>query len=688
MAKKKTEKLPFGAIHRHGFVRVAAASPRASTGDVAFNVAETLMLAKEADKKGVDLAVFPELNLSSYAIDDLLLQDAFLDAVEAGIGRLAKESAKLRTVLVVGAPLRRGGRLYNCGLAIARGRILGAVPKSFLPNYREYYEKRWFASGVGLDGLKMNVAGQAVPFGPDLIFAADDLADFVFHIEICEDYWAPQPPSTLGAMAGALILTNLSASNITIGKADERKLLCASQASRCIAGYVFSASGPGESTTDLAWDGQGSIYELGELLAETGRFDWTSELALADIDVQRLRLERMRNGTFNDNARAAGHPETRFRRIGFDHRPDMADIGFARKLRRFPYVPNRPEQLDQDCYEAFNIQVQGLRRRFQATSGKHLVIGVSGGLDSTHALIVAARACDDLELPRSTILGFTMPGFATGAETKGNAWSLMNALGIVGEEIDIRPAAERMLADLGHPFAKGEPVYDVTFENVQAGLRTDYLFRLANQRGGFVVGTGDLSEIALGWSTYGVGDQMSHYGVNAGVPKTLIQYLIRWAIRSGQFEDSANRVLQAILDTKISPELVPADAKSGMQSTEERIGPYELHDFFLYHILRHGQPPSKVAFMAWQAWQDAKAGLWPLDYPDALKREYDLATIRKWLEVFCFRFFQLSQYKRSATPNAPKVSGGGALSPRGDWRAPSDGNAAPWLEELKAAFGE
>jgi NAD+ synthase (glutamine-hydrolysing) len=687
VAKTKIEKPPFGAIHRHGFVRVAAASPRASTGDVAFNVAETLKLAREADRKGVDLAVFPELNLSSYAIDDLLLQDAFLDAVEAGIGRLAKESAKLKTVLVVGAPLRRNGRLYNCGLAIARGRILGAVPKSFLPNYREYYEKRWFASGVGLDGLKMEVAGQSVPFGPDLIFAADDLADFVFHIEICEDYWAPQPPSTAGAMAGALILANLSASNITIGKADERKLLCASQASRCIAGYVFSASGPGESSTDLAWDGQGSIYELGELLAETGRFDWTSELAVADIDVQRLRLERMRNGTFNDAARAAGHPETRFRRIGFAHEPAFADIGFERKLRRFPYVPNRPEQLDQDCYEAFNIQVQGLRRRFEATQGKHLVIGVSGGLDSTHALIVAARACDDLELPRSTILGFTMPGFATGAETKGNAWSLMNALGIVGEEIDIRPAANQMLADLGHPFAKGEPVYDVTFENVQAGLRTDYLFRLANQRGGFVVGTGDLSEIALGWSTYGVGDQMSHYGVNAGVPKTLIQYLIRWAIRSSQFDAATDKVLQAILDTKISPELVPADAKGGIQSTEERIGPYELHDFFLYHILRHGQPPSKVAFMAWQAWQDAKAGLWPLDYPEALKREYDLATIRKWLEVFLFRFFQLSQYKRSAQPNAPKVSGGGALSPRGDWRAPSDGNAAPWLEELKRAFG-
>jgi NAD+ synthase (glutamine-hydrolysing) len=685
---KKPARPPFGAIHRHGFVRVAAASPRASAGDIAFNVAETVKLAKEADAGGVDLAVFPELNLSSYAVDDLFLQDAFLDAVEAGIGRLAAATAKLATTLVVGAPLRRNGRLYNCGLAIARGRILGAVPKSFLPNYREYYEKRWFASGVDLAGLTTDVAGQPVPFGPDLIFAADDLADFVFHIEICEDYWAPQPPSTAGALAGALILTNLSASNITIGKADERMLLCAAQSNRCISGYVFSAAGPGESTTDLAWDGQGSIYELGELLAETGRFDWASELAIADIDVQRLRLERMRNGTFNDNARAASHPETKFRRIGFAHRPAFRDVGFARKLRRFPYVPNRPEQLDQDCYEAFNIQVQGLVRRFQATGGKHLVIGVSGGLDSTHALIVAARACDDLKLPRSTILGFTMPGFATGEETRGNAWSLMNALGVAGEEIDIRPAARQMLADIGHPFAAGEPVYDVTFENVQAGLRTDYLFRLANRHGGFVVGTGDLSEIALGWSTYGVGDQMSHYNVNGGVPKTLIQYLIRWAIKSGQFDEAANKVLQAILDTKISPELVPADAKSGLQSTEERIGPYELHDFFLYHILRHGQPPSKVAFLAWQAWKDAKAGLWPLDYPDALKREYDLATIRKWLEVFCFRFFQLAQYKRSASPNAPKVSAGGALSPRGDWRAPSDGTADPWLEELKAAFEE
>jgi NAD+ synthase (glutamine-hydrolysing) len=506
-------------------------------------------------------------------------------------------------------------------------------------------------------------------------------------MEICEDYWAPQPPSTVGALSGALILCNLSASNITIGKADERKLLCASQSSRCCAAYIYAASGPGESTTDLAWDGQGSIYEFGEMLAESSRFARDPELAVADIDVQRLRLERMRMGTFNDNAIAAGHPEKQARRIHFAHEPSFADTGFERPLRRFPYVPNRVEQLDQDCYEAFNIQVQGLAKRFKTTSGKHLVIGVSGGLDSTHALIVAAKVCDYLEIPRSTILGFTMPGFATGDTTKSNAWALMNALGIVGEEIDIKPAARQMLGDMGHPFAKGEPVYDITFENVQAGLRTDYLFRLANQRAGFVVGTGDLSELALGWCTYGVGDHMSHYGVNAGVPKTLIQYLVRWVVKSGQFDAATNEVLKAILATKISPELVPAD-EEGMQSTEDRIGPYELHDFFLFHTLRSGQPPSKVAFLAWQAWKDAKQGLWPFDFPEHLKRSYDLPTIRKWLDEFLWRFFQTSQFKRSALPNSPKVSAGGSLSPRGDWRAPSDGVAAPWRDELNGAFEE
>ncbi|HYG47933.1 MAG TPA: NAD(+) synthase [Allosphingosinicella sp.] len=679
-------KAPFEAIHRHGFVRVAAASPTGSSGDVAFNVDQAIALAEEADGKGCDLVVYPELNISSYAVDDLFLQEAFLDAVEDGIARFRDATAKLSPVLVIGAPLRRNGRLYNCALALSRGRILGVVPKSFLPNYREYYEKRWFVSGIGLNGIDIAVAGEVVPFGTDLIFAAEDLDDFIFHVEICEDYWAPQPPSTVGALAGALILCNLSASNITIGKADERKLLCASQSSRCCAAYVYAASGPGESTTDLAWDGQASIYEMGELLCDSGRFDLEPELCVADVDAQRLRLERMRMPTFNDNAVAAGHPEKSARRIHFEHKPSLADIGFRRRYRRFPYVPNRPEQLDSDCYEAFNIQVQGLARRFQATSGSHLVIGVSGGLDSTHALIVAAKMCDFLKLPRSTILGFTMPGFATGDTTKGNAWALMRSLGIVGEEIDIRPAAMQMLRDMKHPFAEGKPVYDIAFENVQAGLRTDYLFRLANQRKGFVIGTGNLSEVALGWSTYGVGDQMSHYGVNAGVPKTLIQYLIRWAVKTGQFDSDTNSILEAILATKISPELIPADDKGEMQSTEGTIGPYELHDFFLFHILRSGQPPSKVAFLAWQAWRDAEKGQWPLGYPDALKRAYDLPTIRKWLEVFLYRFFQISQFKRTAIPNSPKVSAGGALSPRGDWRAPSDGTARPWLDELKAAL--
>jgi NAD+ synthase (glutamine-hydrolysing) len=683
---KRDKQPPFAAVHRHGYVRTAAATPLASSGDIAFNVEQTIALARQADGRGIDLIVFPELNISSYAVDDLHLQEAFLDRVELGIAEICEASAGLGPVLCVGAPLRRNGRLYNCALVISRGRILGVVPKSFLPNYREYYEKRWFVSGIGLNGIDIAVAGQTVPFGTDLVFAAEDLADFIFHVEICEDYWAPQPPSTLGALAGALILCNLSASNITIGKASERALLCASQSSRCCAAYIYAASGPGESTTDLAWDGQGSIYELGELLAESSRFAREPEMAVADVDVQRLRLERMRMPTFNDNAVAAGHPEKSARRIHFGHKPAFADIGFERRLRRFPYVPNRPEQLDQDCYEAFNIQVQGLAKRFESTRGKHLVIGVSGGLDSTHALIVAAKTCDYLELPRSTILGFTMPGFATSDTTKSNAWALMNALGVVGEEIDIKPAARQMLGDMGHPFANGEPVYDITFENVQAGLRTDYLFRLANQRSGFVVGTGDLSELALGWCTYGVGDHMSHYGVNAGVPKTLIQYLIRWAVKSDQFDPETDRILTAILETKISPELVPAD-EAGMQSTEDRIGPYELHDFFLFHILRSGQPPSKVAFMAHQAWQDRQEGLWPIDFPEHLKRSYDLPTIARWLEEFLLRFFQTSQFKRSALPNSPKVSAGGSLSPRGDWRAPSDGTAKPWLEELRKALG-
>ena len=679
---------PFHSIHSHGLIRVGACTPLASVGDCAANAAATIALAKQGHKAGVDLLVFPELNLTSYAIDDLHLQTAQHHATEAAIGAVVAASAKVKPVLLVGAALPRNGRIYNCCVVIARGRILGVVPKTFLPNYREYYEKRWFASGAGITGpCHITVAGQSAPFGTDLIFAASDLEHFIFHAEICEDYWAPIPPSTYGALAGALICCNLSASNVTIGKSRERMMLSAAQSARAICAYVYSAAGPGESTTDLAWDGQGTIHELGELLAESHRFGHDPEIVLADVDAERIEQERMRNGTFNDAARLASDPEKDFRRISFDHKPDFADIGLTRTIRRFPFVPNTPEKLDADCYEAFNIQVEGLLKRFVAARAQRLVIGVSGGLDSTHALIVAAKVMDRLGLPRDHILGFTMPGFATGEDTKANAWTLMRALGVAGDEIDIRPAARQMLDDLGHPFGRGledggQPHYDVTFENVQAGLRTDYLFRLANQRSGLVVGTGDLSELALGWCTYGVGDQMSHYAVNAGVPKTLIQFLIRWCVATDQFDRDTDTVLEAILNTEISPELVPPGADGAIQSTEDRIGPYALNDFFLHYTIRHGLAPSKIAFLAWHAWADAQAGRWPMGFPKSARREYDLATIKSWLEKFLMRFFVTSQFKRSAIPNGPKVSAGGALSPRGDWRAPSDGTATVFLEDL------
>ena len=432
---------------------------------------------REGDGRGVDLMLFNELGISAYAIDDIFVQDALLDAVEVGIGQLIEASKSLRPVIVVGAPVRRNGRLYNCGVTIANGKVLGVTPKSFLPNYREYYESRWFAPGVGLHGLDVQLSGQSAPFGTDLVFAASDLADFVFHVEICEDFWAATPPSTAGALAGALILCNLSASNVVIGKADERAMLCASQSVRCTAAYIYSAAGPGESTTDLAWDGQASIHELGAQLACTERFPPNSQMAVADVDVERLRLERLRTPTFNSAAAAYGNPEMVFRRVAFEHRPTLDDVGLERTIDRFPFVPDHLEKLDKDCYEAFNIQVQGLIKRMQVTNGERIVIGISGGLDSTHALIVAAKAFDTLGLPRKNILGFTMPGFATSEGTKSNAWQLMNALGVTGEEIDIKPAARLMLEQIGHPFAKGEPLYDVTFENVQA-VCDRLLFRL------------------------------------------------------------------------------------------------------------------------------------------------------------------------------------------------------------------
>ncbi len=677
---------PFYEPRRHGFARVATSTTLGRPADVAGNVEAVLSEARRAHAAGVDLVVFPELCISSYAIDDLHLQSALLDAAEAGLWEVVVASRDLAPVLLVGVPLRHNGRIYNCAAVVTQGELLGVIPKSYLPNYREYYEKRWFAHGRGIKGQHIRINGQEVPFGTDLVFAARNLPGFKLFVEICEDIWAPTPPSSEGALAGATVIANLSASNITIGKSDERHLLCRAQSARAVCAYIYSASGHGESTTDLAWDGQGMIYELGDLLAEGERFSMDPELAIADVDCDRIIAERQRMQTFNDAAEHAGRPEENFRRIAFDLAAHAKDRSLIRPLRRFPFVPARKEKLDEDCYEAFNIQVDGLMRRIEATHARSMVIGISGGLDSTHALVVAAKCCDRLGLKRSIIRGYTMPGFGTSDHTKSNAWKLMQAMGITAEEIDIRPAARRMLEDIGHPFAGGEPHYDVTFENVQAGLRTDYLFRLAGHHSGFVIGTGDLSELALGWCTYGVGDQMSHYAVNSGVPKTLIQYLIRWAVGTHQFDPTTDEILLSILDTEISPELVPADDEGQLQSTESIIGPYELNDFFLHHTIRWGQRPSKIAYLAWHAWKDAKEGRWPADFPEAKKNEYDLATIAHWLENFIRRFFAFSQFKRSAIPNGPKVSAGGALSPRGDWRAPSDAVADVWLDELKGAL--
>ena len=492
----------------------------------------------------------------------------------------------------------------------------------------------------------------------------------------------PVPPSSLGALAGATVLANLSASNITIGKADARALLCRSQSARTVRAYLYAAAGAGESSTDVAWDGQVSIFENGEVLTETDRFPAGDAAAVADIDLAGLRRERLTLGSHDTNRRLHGNAHPPFRRLPFTVAPPMSDLGLRRRVSRFPFVPADPALLARDCYEAYSIQVSALAQRLQAAGIRRVVIGVSGGLDSTQALLVAAQAFDRLGRPRADILAYTMPGFGTSDGTRANALALMAALGVTASTLDIRPAATRMLTDIDHPFARGEKVFDVTFENVQAGLRTDFLFRLANQHDGIVLGTGDLSELALGWCTYGVGDQMSHYNVNAGLPKTLIQHLIRWVIASDQFDASVSATLSAILATEISPELVPPGEGAALQSTEQKVGPYALQDFNLFHILRHGDAPSRVAFLALHAWEDAARGTWPPNFPDAARRRYDLAEIRAWLEVFLRRYFAFSQFKRSAMPNGPKMSAGGALSPRGYWRAPSDGNARLWLDEL------
>ncbi len=677
--------MTFHSIYRHGFVRVAAAVPRVHLGDPQANVERTLALARTAAEQDAALVVFPELGLSAYTNDDLFHQAALLDAVDSGLERLVSESAGLAPLIVVGAPLRCEQGLFNAAVAIHRGRVLGAIPKSYLPEYREFYEKRQFRAARDLIGGDVVIAGSAVPFGPDIVFECSDVPGFAVFVEICEDVWAAIPPSSWGALAGATVLANLSASNITVGKSDYRHLLCAAHSARTLSAYLYTAAGLGESTTDLAWDGQAMICENGDLLAQTARFPADDELVLADVDLARLLADRATLSSWTDSLHDHHERLRRVRRVSFRFGVPERPVALAREIERFPYVPSNPAVRNERCEEVYLIQVNGLETRLRATGIEKLVIGVSGGLDSTHALIVAARVLDRLGLPRSNVLGYTMPGFATSRSTLANAHALMRALGVSAREIDIRPAAQQMLSDLDHPACRGEPLYDVTYENVQAGERTSHLFRLANLHGGLVVGTGDLSELALGWSTYGVGDHMSHYNVNASVPKTLIQFLVRWAIDTDQFGAQAGRVLEAVLGTAISPELVPAtdpDADSPEQHSELIVGPYELQDFFLYWTVRFGASPSTVAWLAHHAWGDRDAGRWPDLIPLERRNQYTLAEIKHWLGVFLDRFFRTSQFKRSAIPNAPKVGSGGSLSPRGDWRAPSDASAAAWLDEL------
>ena len=677
--------MSFFNLYSHNFVRVAVAIPEVRVADPAFNASQTIALMNQAADQRAALAIFPELGLSAYSCEDLFHQQALLDASEVALQKVTEASRSLPLAAVVGVPLQIDGLLYNCGVVVSRGRILGAAPKTYLPNYREFYELRQFTPGDFCPRDSIELCGQSdVPFGTSLLFRAREQPLLTFFVEICEDLWTPIPPSSHAALAGATVLINLSASNITVGKDDYRRELVANQSGRCMAGYLYCAAGYGESTTDLAWDGHGMIYENGSRVAETERFQYRSHLVTGDIDLDRIVQDRMRTNSFGQSLARHADVVSAFRTVEVPIEPPRdALLPLERRYERFPYVPADPLTRDQRCHEVYEIQVQGLVKRLKAMTAQNVVIGISGGLDSTQALIVCARAMDVMGLPRANILAYTMPGFATSERTLDQSRRLMSAVGGTANEVDIRPSCMQMFRDIGHPFAEGKPVYDVTFENVQAGERTSHLFRLANVHNAPVVGTSDLSELALGWCTYGVGDHMAHYHVNASVPKTLIQYLIRYVARTSQLGREVSAVLQDVLDTPISPELVPGKSEiEPGQSTEAVVGPYELQDFNLYYTLRFGYLPTKVAFMAWCTWRDRGEGTWP-DIPVDRRNQYVIADIKRWLTVFARRFFQLSQYKRSAIPNAPKVGSGGSLSPRSDYRAPSDSEAAVWLADVE-----
>ncbi|HXJ16988.1 MAG TPA: NAD(+) synthase [Candidatus Polarisedimenticolia bacterium] len=680
-----SDKSNFFNLYRHNFVRIAVGVPEVKVADPAFNSRQTVALMRQAADRHALIAVFPELGLSAYSCDDLFQQQALLDASRDALCAVLDASRDIPVIAVVGLPLSVDGLLFNCAAVVHEGQLLGLVPKTYLPNYREFYELRQFTPAENRLRDGIDFAGHRdVPFGNRLLFQVENQPLLTFSVEICEDLWVPVPPSSHAALAGATVLINQSASNVTVGKEDYRRLLVADQSGRCIAAYVYCAAGSGESTTDLAWDGHGMIYENATRVAETQRFLYGPQLVTGDIDLERLAQDRMRQNSFGQSVRNQREEVAKYRRVRFRARvPTDLHLPLDRLYERFPYVPSAVARRDERCHEVYEIQVQGLVKRLQATAIDKVVIGVSGGLDSTQALIVCARAMDVLGHPRNHILAYTMPGFATTERTLRQARRLMSALGCQPHEIDIRPSCMQMLKDIGHPFAAGQPVYDVTFENVQAGERTSHLFRIANQFRGIVVGTSDLSELALGYCTYGVGDHMAHYHVNASVPKTLIQYLIRWVASTRQLGTEASAVLEEVLATGISPELVPGESGAQpAQRAEDVVGPYALQDFHLYYTLRFGYAPTKVAFLAWSAWHDRNEGTWP-DILEGKRPQYTIGEIKHWLGVFLERFIKFSQFKRSSLPNAPKVGSGGSLSPRGDYRAPSDAEATAWLAQVE-----
>lgn len=660
----------------YGYVKVASAIPSVSVGDVAYNVEQIENLVIQAEGKGVEVIVFPELSLTGYTCQDLFRQQLLLDRVEQGVMRLMDFTRKLDIIAIVGAPVPVGNLLLNCAVVIQKGHVLGMVPKFYLPNYSEFYEKRWFASAQDLRDMELRYAGNVVNMTADIqLFRTAD--GVLFGIEICEDVWAPAPPSNKLALAGADIVFNLSASDELIGKHDYLKSLLSQQSARTMTGYVYSSCGFGESTQDVVYGGNAMIYENGKLLAEAARFSLEPQMMMTQIDVEKLRSERRGNSTYVNAQRNVKFSllDKQFGIRIIDAFPKEMEREFKleRTISPHPFIPAM-EDMEVSCEEIFNIQVMGLVKRLVHTHAETAVIGISGGLDSTLALLVCVKAFDRLKRSRKGIVGVTMPGFGTTGRTYNNAMELMRSLGITVKEVSIVDAVTQHFEDINHDIS----VHDVTYENSQARERTQVLMDMANKLNGMVVGTGDLSELALGWATYN-GDHMSMYGVNASVPKTLIRYLVNY-VAQREVDDRSAQTLQDIIDTPISPELIPADEMGNIQQkTEDLVGPYELHDFFLYYFLRFGFSPKKIFMLAKNAFIENKSKRVKLGPNDP--ETYDEETIKKWLRVFVRRFFS-QQFKRSCLPDGPKV-GSVSLSPRGDWRMPSDAMAAMWMQDAE-----